>query len=663
MTKKSFTAGKLVLLACLIFIITVFSFGCSAKTNPYVENMDVVMNLNEDGSADIVQTREVEFDSREDDWWNYYLRINLNDNKNGNSGTTLSQIQNLVISVDGVNYPVETNITITTLNNFSENQKNHYKGKGYIAYSGSNAEMGVIMPQFARGKRTIAFSYTLTNLMISYADCDGLYYKFIDESEDHYIKNFTAEVNFTKAASVDDVAVWTHIDTGSAANYLDAENLDKVRYEGSDIESGTYLETRLILKNTAYESAKKNDTTFEGIVAEERQWMADFEKEVKKAKTVQILDYIFAVLAIALSVVTVVIMKKKLKAKPLDNSPIYYREIPKGWTAGEMAPLYHYYSFKFDVSDSMSATILDLCRRGYIKIDVGDKKKQAVISIIKRNKNDLRGHEVIMMGILERTAAAHSGSFTMKEMEKYAEKNYNEFASSIEDYKKASKAMTVAMKCYPTKHGNKILTLINGIATVFFIIGGIMLFNTVFLGIGNIYFKLAIVGFLIGGVIITLASAKQKVPLTETGQKHYDIFFALGKFMQEFSNMKDHELPQLVLWEEFMVYATAMGIADKVAEQLEIAYPQYKAMVNGEYRYDNTFLILYLLSPRIRIGANFAMTSVIRSINTNVTNLSRQAKITAAAKKYGGGFGGGFGGGGGFRGGGGGFGGGGGGAR
>lgn len=663
-TKK---IGKLIILACLVTIIAVIFAGCNGKTNPYVENLDIVMTLNQDGSADIVQTQEVKFNIRDKDWWNYYLSINLSDDQSGNYGNTLSQLQNLTISVDGVNYPIQTNLTISDLENFSTFEKIQYQGKGYAAYSGvSNIELGVIMPQFSYGNKVITFSYTLTNFMISYADCDGIYYKFLEESETNYVKNFTAEVNFEKAASVDDVAVWTHIDTGSAANYLDKENLNKVVYEGSDIDAGTYLETRLILKNSSYDSLKKNDTTFSGIVEEESKWMADFEKEVRKAKIVNVLDYIFAALAIVLSIFLVVIMKKKLKAKPLDNSPIYYREIPSGWTAGEMAPLYHYYSPKFDISDSMSATILDLCRRGYINIEVGEKKKEAVISIKNTSNNNLRGHEVIMFGILKKTASAYGGTFTMKEMEKYASKNYDDFAKSIEEYKKASKAMTTAMNCYPPKHGSKFLSIIKGVGTIFFVIAGIMLFNTIIAGIGNIYFKAAIVGFLLGGGILAIASAKQKIPLTQTGQKHYDVFFALGKFMQEFSNMKDHELPQLVLWEEFMVYATAMGIADKVSEQLEIAYPEYKAMLQSDYYgtgYNNTFLILYLMSPRVRIGSNFAMTSVIKGINANVMNLSRQAKITAAAKKYGGGFGGGFGGGGGFSGGGGGFGGGGRGAR
>ena len=41
------------------------------------------------------------------------------------------------------------------------------------------------------------------------------------------------------------------------------------------------------------------------------------------------------------------------------------------------------------------------------------------------------------------------------------------------------------------------------------------------------------------------------------------------------------EIPELALWEEYLVYATAFGIADKVLEQLKIVYPNYNEQINA----------------------------------------------------------------------------------
>lgn len=660
--KKQTTRGKIIIISCLALLFMFVLASCTFKTNPYVNSLNVDMALNEDGSADIVHTRTINFDSRDKEWWNYYLRINLADNNTGNFGNKVSQLKDLSIKVNGENYPIDLDLSTKNLDNFTDSQKNAYKGKGYAYYSSLNeVEIGVVMPMFGYGVRTVAFSYTLTNLMIEYTDCVGLYYKFVDESESNYIENFTAKVSFNKLNSIQDIAVWTHIDNGSAANSFDSESLSSVSYVGEKISEGTYLETRLLLKNSSYTSNKKNTASFSDIVAEEVKWQEDYAKEVRKAQVVRVLDYILAAVAVAFSILATAFIKKKLKHKPLDNAPIYYREIPKGWTAGEMAPLYHYYAPKFEVSDSMSATILELCRRRYIEIDVGGKK-QATITIINTNPENLRGHERIVLNMLLKTSVAFGGSFTMKDLEKHASKNYTSFANDVESYEKSAKSKTVTMGCYPNKAQNKFFSVFNALTGAYFIITLAIIFNTIFLGIGSLYFWVSIFGFIIGTAVLFFSKSTIKVPLTNIGQENYDMFNALGKFMQEFSNMKDHELPQLVLWEEFMVYATAMGIADKVSEQIEIAYPEYKEIVNNSYhdnRYNNTFLILYLMSPRVRMSSNFAISSTMRSINSNVTNMARQAKIAATAKKFGGGVGGG----GGFRGGGGGFGGGGGGAR
>ena len=38
--------------------------------------------------------------------------------------------------------------------------------------------------------------------------------------------------------------------------------------------------------------------------------------------------------------------------------------------------------------------------------------------------------------------------------------------------------------------------------------------------------------------------------------------------------LKEREVPELALWEQFMVYATAFGIAKKVMKQLKEVYPE-----------------------------------------------------------------------------------------
>ena len=60
--------------------------------------------------------------------------------------------------------------------------------------------------------------------------------------------------------------------------------------------------------------------------------------------------------------------------------------------------------------------------------------------------------------------------------------------------------------------------------------------------------------------------------------------------MEEFSLLNEKEVPEIAIWEKFLVYATAFGIADKVLKQLKIVYPDIENSINV-----NTYPYMYLM--------------------------------------------------------------------
>ena len=103
----------------------------------------------------------------------------------------------------------------------------------------------------------------------------------------------------------------------------------------------------------------------------------------------------------------------------------------------------------------------------------------------------------------------------------------------------------------------------------------------------------------------------------------------LKKYMEEFSMIDKREVPELIIWEKYLVYATAFGIADKVIKQLKIVYPNFDEITQGV----NTYTYM-----NIMMHTNFS-TSFSNSISTSVASASYSS---------GSGSGGGFSGGGGF---------------
>lgn len=110
--------------------------------------------------------------------------------------------------------------------------------------------------------------------------------------------------------------------------------------------------------------------------------------------------------------------------------------------------------------------------------------------------------------------------------------------------------------------------------------------------------------------------------------------------MSEFSLMKEKEVPELVLWEKYLVYATVFGISEKVLKQLKVVYPQ---LSDEEYMSSHGYAYMYLM-----YSGSFNH-SFISSLNTSVNSSYSSLTNYSSGSGSGGGFssGGGFGGGGG----------------
>jgi len=143
-------------------------------------------------------------------------------------------------------------------------------------------------------------------------------------------------------------------------------------------------------------------------------------------------------------------------------------------------------------------------------------------------------------------------------------------------------------------------------------------------------YTLIIIGI---NIIQTSKLIKRFDGYTQKGINEQVKWKAFKKFMVEFSLLKEKEIPQLVLWEKYLVYATAFGVADKVIKQLKISYPE----LNDTDTLNNMVLFSTLSGPN---GLN---TRFLSSINTSTSHM--YSSTYSSGSGGGGGFSGGGGGG------------------
>ena len=633
-----------ILLACALFLFTACDF--LFKTEIYLKNFSMEIELGEDGSMTVTETAKAYFSSQDTDWYNFYRII---DNERA---LDHPEIDGESFKLDGKRLEFVGYLNIESHDASYWKREYRNRAVGYYCASSNGLELGIVMPPFESGTHTFSYTYKLPHVVTEARDTDVFYYKYVSEINTMDIKEMDVTVLFPKAEP--NLQAWLHVSKNAVGAWKAMDGNVGMTIHVEDVKNGEYIETRALLGKGNYETeGVASSMTSVDIENEETEWYEKYKRKQTILLTLTILDYVIAVLAIAAAAVYTVFLKKSNKPFELPDAPIYYRDIPEGYTGGEVSPLYFYYSNENYLDESISATMLELVRLRYITISPDVKSKSARIVVLKRDEDDaLRSHQKFVLDTLL-LVKPMGESFTMKEFEKFGKEHTTQMLKFVDQYKAAilnkSQREGAYQKRNPIKEkGQKFASVFVGIGILGVVLSG---FANFILGFGMFF---ASAGFLIASAIPYLVIYKSKPFLTVSGQKEYDKLHALARFMQEFSNMDDHEIPELAMWEDYMVFATAMGIADKVAEQLEIKYPEFKTLSETNFDIDN-FVILYFFSRSFRSLSGLNFIGNVANVVHSVEVTRRAMKAAEIAKKYGGGGGRGFGGGGGFHGGGGGF--------
>ena len=225
-----------------------------------------------------------------------------------------------------------------------------------------------------------------------------------------------------------------------------------------------------------------------------------------------------------------------------------------------------------------------------------------------------------------------SGRFSLKDFERYGQRHISKVDRLLD---KLSEVTEDCMKSYGIidKERKEKSEAAGGLLAFGIVI--ILVLSGALIGFGS-FIGLAVLGVLGLIWIIDVSMFISKVgKRTQKGVDEKSKWQGLKKFMEEFSMLDKREVPELALWEEYLVYATAFGVADKVIKQLKVIYPE---LSDTQY-IANNYSVLNMASND-SFGKSFS-NSLASSIGS-VTNLS-------SGSGGGGGFSGGGGGGGGRR--------------
>lgn len=575
----------------LIFAIIIL-LGLTTKSNAslYLNNLDFYAEIDTNGNMNVTETWNIRISNTN----TLYKTFELDENK-------YSGITNVQVSEVGRGDFTETDEWAYHLT------KDYYFG-GINDDGKFEISFGVGLDD-STATNTYKISYTVVDAIKKYDDCAELYWQFLGSDAAVDASKITGTIKLpSEADSKEDIRVWGHVETLNGEIYV--TSTDTVEFSLDNYISGNYVEVRIAMPSEMIETAERtyNKNVLPSIIEEETEWAneANARRERKQRNEKIIKTVIIAVMVIIgiillrQTVKYIKIFKNTKKLIPTEKYE-YFREKPdKNSTPADALFLYNngVNAASTAFGNVFSATLLNLSLKGYFKITVEQNEKGKKETLIYKTKKDIEDlqYEEERIARFVKNAIDSKEKITIKELQKYIRNHASSVSSLIEKTgieTKNKNKMTENFDEEKSKEKSKYI----GIAIVYF---AVAMFCITFLPVVILLIINAILALMINGKLSNL---------TQKGIDEREKWKGLKKYMEDFSLLNEKEIPALEVWEEYLVYATVFGIADKVIKQLKMVYPQIDEMDDF-----NTASYIYLMSH-----TNFN-SSFSKAINSSISS-------------------------------------------
>lgn len=365
------------------------------------------------------------------------------------------------------------------------------------------------------GLKQYTITYILHDLVGSYDDADGFNHRFVDE-----MSTFPTSVSLTIRS--EDGTPLTDEDCDIWAFGYDGQ----IRFEGGAIHawSETALDgdenvtVMLSLKKGVLSPLRSVDESFEEV--KDRAFEGSDYKNDEEGGLLELLLglAIFLVIGIFIAAGAVIAAKRrKAKLNKRTKQVEYFRDAPNNGNLNVTHRLGS--ACELCREDSLlGAYLLRLISDGALEPEeTAARSKQVDLRLIRPPRSD-NPYDDAFYTILEAAAGA-DGVLQAKELERFCERNAKPLAGFVDSCRKDADRILIHTGCYrgAVCHGVK--------------------------------------------------------SLTEQGRKQLDEILGLKRFLLDFSLIHERGVRETVVWQDYLIYAHLLGIADKVAPQIQKLYP------------------------------------------------------------------------------------------
>ncbi|HDP70648.1 MAG TPA: DUF2207 domain-containing protein [Actinobacteria bacterium] len=553
--------GKKVYL--LIFILTfMFILPNAVMAKDYsFPSVGVNVTVNPDGSFDVVENRTFDFDG-DFSWAAYDLPL-------------YSQERGKLYDVTG----------------FSVSEGDVIYGESFSSEPGTvqitRSGEGISAKWFFSAsdeQRTFTIKYKVGNGIDVYSDSAQFYWKFVGTGREKGVKDFSATVNLPEGASREEIRTWGHGPLHGEVIILDDQT---IKYEILNLPSGTFMEGRILFPASLVPQAEIdfNEPILKNALAEEAEWAREANEVREKAKEElqkreklnqmgMVVSIIVALVGLGFFMFMWFMYGKEHKT---DFEGEYYRELPADYPPAIMGYLWRFGSVN---TDDMISTMMDLARRGYIKI----KEEMVTRKGFFREKEDydytikkidkptegLKKFEKTLLSLLF-NKIGDGQKVSMEEIKEYAENHPSSFKNSFENWKKQ---IVLEAKSHGFLEKKGLVIGLNVLVSMMVIGFGVLILAKWQISWGFIAITFGVLQVCLS-VLLKRRSHKAALQFCQ--------WAAFKKFLLHFSQIKEALPSSMEIWEHYLVYAVGLGVAKEVIEQLKIVIPAMGEGVTAAY--------------------------------------------------------------------------------
>lgn len=629
--KFLFSVIMFITLVGAMFLFTGTSYAGSQTMN----NLQYDVQLNEDGSANVTETWDMEvYDTN-----TLFKTFNLDSSKYSGI-TNVSVVE--VLSSGQITDFIKTNSYA------------YHVQKGYFYALNTNSRefeiaWGVSISRNTTKKYRI--SYTIKDVVKTYNDCSEFYWQFLGTSNGIPCDNITGTVKLPSAVeSKDNIKVWAH---GPLNGEIYSTDNQTVSFNVKYVEIKTMVEVRIAVLENIFTANTNivNSNKLQSIISEETTWADEANRERDALRSQQqrrekeqrdrILFVVRVLIVVFMFFLFIIIkyireLRNTKKLEP-ETRLEYYRDFPDDEaTPAEAAFLYYFDKeemFKKNISKIVSGTILDLALKKIIIFEVDSTEQLNIILDKGIDKKNLKIDELTVYNVLQETLEYKNrknddNKISMKDIEQYAKNNDKTFLSSVNSIETKVASIQELKKNYDIEMSKTSKKWKNkGTGYTFATFAPLVLFIGGAHNISLLAFAHCLPCIICAILCRKIANKVRTQTLTQKGVNEQEQWKGLKNYMENFSLLNEREVPELVLWEKYLVYATAFGVADKVLKQLKVKYPE---LMDENYMISNGYMYMYMIN---RYNFDRMINAGMQSAY-NVGMRAKAAREAAASSSY-----------------------------